>query len=382
MLTNAELALISLLAETPRHGYGIEQAIEHRGMRQWTEIGFSSIYFLLKKLDARGLIEPLEKTTLSRRTPKTYRLTPAGEEAYRDAVHHALLEPGRAITNFPLGLANWPALPADVALLALQTRHKSLQSELARLWLQKDSQAPLPDFVEALFDYSQSMIAAESAWLEKTINKLSEDTMQKIDLKKEYRDFYSAPIGDFILLDLPKFSYLMVDGFGNPNTEPSHRQAIEALYTTSYTLKFMSKADYGQDYVVPPLEGLWWAQNPEDFVTRKKDRWSWTMMIMVPDFIEPERVEMAIQKARLKKENPALDLIRFQDLDEGRVVQTLHIGTYDDEGPILKKMHEAFMPAKGLDFSGVHHEIYLSDPRKTAPEKLKTLLRQPVKPKG
>lgn len=202
--------------------------------------------------------------------------------------------------------------------------------------------------------------------------------MKKFDAKKYLKKFYNAPIGDFVILDIPPIKYFMIDGHGDPNIEPSYRVAVEALYTASYTLKFMSKNDGGRDYVVPPLEGLWWSENPESFISRKKDRWSWTMMIMVPDFVSKASAEEAISASREKKKNSALEILRFSSLEEGRVVQTLHIGSYDTEGPILKRMHEEFIPSKDFSLSGIHHEIYLSDPRKVSPDKLKTILRQPV----
>lgn len=206
--------------------------------------------------------------------------------------------------------------------------------------------------------------------------------MEKTDIKKVLKSFYSAPAGEFVVRDMPPLAYLMVDGHGDPNTEPAYQAAVEALYTVAYTLKFMSKNQFGRDYVVPPLEGLWWADNPEDFITRRKEQWSWTMMILVPDFVSQTTVEAAIAIAREKKDNPALALLRFAVLEEGTVVQTLHIGPYDAEGPILERLHEEFMPANGFTFSGIHHEIYLSDPRKVAAEKLKTILRQPVRALG
>ena len=206
--------------------------------------------------------------------------------------------------------------------------------------------------------------------------------MEKTDIKKTLKHLYSAPHGKFVLLDVPPLAYLMVDGHGNPNTDPGYQAALEALYKVAYTLKFMSKNQFGRDYVVPPLEGLWWADNPEDFITRRKEQWSWTMMILVPDFVSQASVEAAIAIARQKKNNPALALLRYAVLEEGTVVQTLHIGPYDAEGPVLEKLHEEFMPGNGFTFSGIHHEIYLSDPRKVAAEKLKTILRQPVRALG
>lgn len=206
--------------------------------------------------------------------------------------------------------------------------------------------------------------------------------MEKVDLKKQYKTFYTAPVGSFCIIDIPSLPYLMVNGDGDPNTSPDYVAAIEALYTTSYTLKFMCKDLLKRDYVVPPLEGLWWADNMDDFVNRNKERWQWTMMILVPDFIEKQMAEDAIARARAKKNLPGLSKIRFAHLNEGKVVQTMHIGPYDAEGPILKQLHEDFIPTHNLVETGHHHEIYLGDPRRQAPEKLKTILRQPVKTKA
>lgn len=193
--------------------------------------------------------------------------------------------------------------------------------------------------------------------------------MDKIDLKKLHKALYSAPAGRFVLIDVPPLRYLMVDGAGDPNRAPAYQAAVETLYGAAYTLKFISKRA-GRDYVVPPLEGLWWAEDMEDFVRRRKDRWQWTLMLLVPDFVEPAMIAQAIG------ERPGL---KVETLEEGRAVQTLHIGSYDDEGPLLAKLHGEFLPAQGLAETGHHHEIYLGDPRKTPPDRLKTLLRQPVR---
>jgi hypothetical protein len=222
--------------------------------------------------------------------------------------------------------------------------------------------------------------AAERDWLAKAISLLSEFPMGKIDLKKQYKKLYSAPVGEFSILDVPPLTYFAIDGAGDPNAAPEYTAAVEALYAASYTLKFMSKETLKRDYVVPPLEGLWWADDMADFITRRKNRWRWRMMILVPDFIGKAMAEEAITRAQDKKKLSALSKLRVAHLDEGQVVQTLHVGAYDDEGPILKKLHEDFLPAKGLVEAGHHHEIYLSDPRKTPVAKLKTILRQPVRP--
>lgn len=206
--------------------------------------------------------------------------------------------------------------------------------------------------------------------------------MEKTDFRKTLRVFYDPPVGRFQIVDLPPMRFLMIDGKGDPNRSPDYRQAVEALYAASYTLKFMSKKALGRDYVVPPLEGLWWAEEMESFRTREKEKWSWTMMIMVPDFVAPELAREAIAAAAKKKELPAIGKLRVEELREGRVAQTMHVGSYDSEGPILAYLHEEFLPANGLVESGLHHEIYLGDPRRTAPEKLRTVLRQPVMPRG
>lgn len=202
--------------------------------------------------------------------------------------------------------------------------------------------------------------------------------MDKIDFKKTLKTLYDAPKGRFARVDVPRLRYVMIDGQGDPNMAPAYKAAIEWLYPVSYTMKFASKREVGKDYVVPPLEGLWWADDPADFVARRKDRWRWTMMIMVPDFVGQDLYEAALAKTRAKLGAPP-DTLRLESLTEGLSLQTLHIGSYDDEGPILAHLHDELMPAEKLDFNGRHHEIYLSDPRKTSPGKLKTILRQPVK---
>lgn len=202
--------------------------------------------------------------------------------------------------------------------------------------------------------------------------------MDKIDFRKTMKALWQPPAGRFTLVEVPKMRFLMIDGEGDPNTAPAYTQAVEWLYSVSYPLKFMSKRTLGRDYAVMPLEGLWWAEDMESFVRRDKDDWSWTMMIMQPDWITQPMVEAAIEKARAKRGEPPTSL-RLEDYHEGLSVQILHIGAYDDEGPVLRRLHDEFLPANGLEPTGHHHELYISDPRRTPPEKLKTVLRQPVR---
>ncbi|ANN57465.1 hypothetical protein BFX40_29925 [Mesorhizobium sp. SEMIA 3007] len=202
--------------------------------------------------------------------------------------------------------------------------------------------------------------------------------MEKIDFKKIMKAFWQPPAGVFSLVDVPKLQFAMIDGKGDPNTSEEYRHAIEWLYSVSYPLKFMSKKELGKDYGVAPLEGLWWAEDMSSFLTGDKDLWSWTMMIMQPDWIPAEMFEAALEKARAKLGQPP-ESLRLQSFHEGLAVQIMHIGPYSAEGPTILRLHEEFLPANGLVESGKHHEIYLGDPRKAAPEKLKTVIRQPVK---
>lgn len=201
--------------------------------------------------------------------------------------------------------------------------------------------------------------------------------MDVFDIKKERKDLYAPRAGEFVVVDVPEFSFLMVDGRGNPNTAPAYRDAVEALYAVSYAVRFAAKKELGRVHVVGPLEGLWWAENPDVFRTRSKDDWSWTMMIHQPDWITAELVEAARVTAAKKKALPALGALRFERFAEGFSVQTLHVGSYDDEAPAIARMHE-FAAGQGLALRGKHHEIYLGDPRKVGAAKLKTVLRQPV----
>ena len=203
--------------------------------------------------------------------------------------------------------------------------------------------------------------------------------MEKLDLKKQYKTLYAPSSRDFSLVDVPELSYLMVDGHGDPNTAPEYVQAIEALYSVAYPLKFMSKKILGRDYGVAPLEGLWWSKDMTAFMDGRKDDWDWTMMILQPDWITADMVANMRAEAQGKKDNPALAGLRLERLTEGPSLQILHIGPYAAEGPTLLRLHQDYMPEHGFTYNGKHHEIYLGDPRKTAPDKLRTILRQPVR---
>lgn len=201
--------------------------------------------------------------------------------------------------------------------------------------------------------------------------------MQKLDLKKARKELFTAPLNRFVPIEVPPALYLMVDGHGDPNTAPAYRRAVESLFAMAYAIKFACKAE-GKDFVVAPLEGLWSAADAEAFTARRKDEWDWTMMIMVPDFVDGAAFLAARSKV-LEKLGALPESLRLERLEEGPCLQALHVGSYDDEGPLLAALHGEVMPSGGYDFAGPHHEIYLGDPRRTPPEKLRTILRQPVR---
>jgi hypothetical protein len=202
--------------------------------------------------------------------------------------------------------------------------------------------------------------------------------MKKLDLKKQWKQLYGAKAGVIVAVNVPPLTYLMVDGEGDPNTSQAFQEAVEALYSLSYTLKFsLKKSPQAIDYGVMPLEGLWWADDPRDFHLANKSAWKWTAMIVQPEFITRAEVDEAMEEVRKKKNPAALDRVRFETLTEGPAAQVLYVGPFSAEGPTIQRMHE-FIHAAGKELRGRHHEIYLSDPRRTAPEKLKTILRQPM----
>ena len=201
----------------------------------------------------------------------------------------------------------------------------------------------------------------------------------KVDLKREL-DCYRAERDVPRMLAVPDLQYLMIDGHGDPDTA-AFAEATSTLYPVAYALKFASRNSLGRDHVVMPLEGLWWAEDMRTFTAlRDKSRWDWTLLIMVPDWITHDLYTAAVQRVAAKGGAARLRDVRLETLSEGRCVQALHVGSFDDEAELLRRMHEEYIPAQGLAMTGKHHEIYLSDPRRTAPAKLRTILRQPVAP--
>ena len=201
--------------------------------------------------------------------------------------------------------------------------------------------------------------------------------MRKVDLKKTLKELYQPSAKNFTMVDVPEMHFIRVDGGGDPGGEV-YAKTVGWLYAVAYAIKLTSKAELGLEYTVPPLEGLWWAEDMMVFAEADRDSWLWTMMIMQPECVTPDMFDVGLAKAAKKLGEP-LPTLRFEPFIEGLSVQILHIGPYSAEAPTIARLHQEFLPNNGLVENGHHHEIYLGDPRRTEPEKLKTVLRQPVK---
>jgi hypothetical protein len=202
--------------------------------------------------------------------------------------------------------------------------------------------------------------------------------VEKIDLKKDLKHLYKPSTKEIEQVEVPTFKFLMVDGEGDPNTSQEYAQAVEALFSVSYTAKFMvKKGSQALDYAVMPLEGLWWANDMSAFVANDKTKWKWTMMIMQPSFVANEVIMSAIVEVRRKKKLASIDKLRLEDFSEGLCAQILHIGPFSEEGPTIARLHE-FIDTR-TNRTGKHHEIYLSDIRRADPKKWKTIIRHPMK---
>lgn len=200
--------------------------------------------------------------------------------------------------------------------------------------------------------------------------------MANIDLKSEFNTLYKPSAKEVVEVNVPAFNFLMIDGEGNPNTSEQYLEAVQALFSVSYSIKFTLKNDLNLNYTVMPLEGLWWADDLSTFVKEDKSQWKWTMMIMQPPETTQKIVQASILKTQEKKGFPGLSRIRFESFKEGRCAQTLHVGPFSAEGPSIARVHAFIQDHSKL--RGKHHEIYLSDVRKAAPEKWRTVIRQPM----
>lgn len=202
--------------------------------------------------------------------------------------------------------------------------------------------------------------------------------MVKLDMKTKLRHLYLPSAKDVVLVDVPPMNFAMIDGVGSPNTSKAYVDSLEALFAVSYTLKFAIKKAGLADYSVMPPEGLWWTNKAGRFSMDAKDEWKWRSMIMQPDVVSRPRFDKAVAEVREKRNPPALSKMRFARFHEGPSVQIMHIGPYAEEQPTIEKLHD-YIVENGYKLTGKHHEIYLGDPRRTAPSRLKTVIRQPVR---
>jgi hypothetical protein len=199
----------------------------------------------------------------------------------------------------------------------------------------------------------------------------------KVDYKKELKELYLAAAKECSITTVPAMNFLMIDGSGNPNSSIEFQNAVEALFSIAYTLKFMIKKTANIDYGVMPLEGLWWCDDMKHFSVENKDIWKWTLMIMQPSHINREIFSEAAEKVSQEKGLVAVDKVSFGTYEEGKAAQILHIGPFSGEGPTVTKLH-TFISDNQYQMNGKHHEIYLSDTRRGKPENWKTIIRQPI----
>jgi len=202
--------------------------------------------------------------------------------------------------------------------------------------------------------------------------------MQRVDVRGELKHLYKPSDKEPVVVDVPEMNFLMADGRGNPNTAQEYKDAVSGLYSVAYALKFMiKKGPEAIDYSVLPLEGLWWADDMADFVNGNKDNWKWTALIMQPKYVTRDLFKKAVEQVAKRKELTALGKVRFESFKEGASVQIMYLGPYADEGPTIQRLH-AFAAENGYKLRGKHHEIYLNDPERSAPDKLRTVIRQSV----
>jgi hypothetical protein len=194
------------------------------------------------------------------------------------------------------------------------------------------------------------------------------------------RELYLPTTKDFVVVDVPEMQFVMIDGEGSPDDE-RYRLAVRWLFAAIHPIKRIAKERMGKDFVEPPLEGLWWADDVHDLVAGNRDRLTWRAMIVTADWVDGATFEQAVATAGERLGAPP-DTLRLERYDEGRSVQIMFVGDYREAASsIAKRLHEEFLPASGLVPNGYHHEIYLNDPNRVAPEKWRTVVRQPVRPR-
>lgn len=201
-------------------------------------------------------------------------------------------------------------------------------------------------------------------------------TQEKLDLKKEQKSLFKVKQHEYKMVQCPKSQYIAIDGEGNPNGNPEYQGIVGALYKMAYSLK-MDYKKRGLDYVVMPLAGQWWADDMSAFTEGTKDKWKWTMMIQIPNYVEKKDIEYFKEKYKEEAVGEYLNRLYLLEAEEREVFATLYIGAYRDEGETIKNLHNTIFE-NGYKLTGRHEEIYLSDPRKVEESRLKTIIVQPA----
>jgi len=348
-MTNAELAVLSLIVEAPRHGYDVERAIVERGMREWTDVGFSSIYYLLGKMEKAGLVTShADASNAAGPARKVFEATPAGRDAWRAASLEALSEPDFK-RPFALGLSSLPGLGPDEALSAVRAHRSALEERLSGMLAKRRAQEPLEWFVRELFDFSESSIRAEMSWFDGLIGRLEARKVAAMPKLK---------VDQPALGEMPALTMAVVHSVGDPaDVGPT---VFNALYGAVYALKFALKKE-GVEYKVAPVRARWFSGSGWKLVPR--DQWEAAWAIPIPD-----------GTTELRQKDPETP-VEIETWEYGRIAEVLHVGTYAEEEPTIDLLH-AFIAEQGLTIAGPHEEEYLTRPDVKRP---KTVIRYQVK---
>ncbi|MFQ6083184.1 MAG: helix-turn-helix transcriptional regulator [Candidatus Aminicenantia bacterium] len=382
-LSNVEIAILGLVAEKPRYGYEIEAVIEERGMREWTDIGFSSIYYVLSKLEKEGLLESKIEQRGSTPFRRIYRINKKGKETLKKEIVRLISNPKKTHSELDLGISNLPCLSKKEVIISLKKYIESLiqRKKHVEETFKRQEGEKLPFFVQALFIHSLSHIETEIRWVNEFIEIVNQKykkggkIMKKLDLTKEYKTYYIAKTVPEIV-EFSEGHFLTIEGKGAPAGR-EFMAKMKALYTLAYGIKMAMKKE-GKDFTVTKLEGLWWVDSDKPYLEVPREEWQWKLLIRQPEFIISEIVERAKSKVIKKKGIEFVKDIKLEKITEGKCVQILHIGPYSTESESWEKMRK-LMEEKNLVENGLHHEIYLTDPRRVPEEKYRTILRQPVK---
>jgi hypothetical protein len=353
-MTNAELAVLSLLVEQPRHGYEIEQVIDERGMREWTDIGFSSIYYILRKLEKQALVQASVDRAAGRGpSRKVYSPTPAGYAACGQGSLAVLSTLTGGNRPFLLGLNNISGLPPEEALQAVKAYRDELDGKLRQLHDRRDADGPMPWFVDALFDYSVEMLDAERTWVDRFIRTFRTRSGGKVvHMAPKMKPFEPQ------LVELPSRPMAVVHTVGDPAEVGA--KVFPALYGAVYTLKFALKKEGAEFKVEPPRAR--WLGGPE-WASLPREEWKAEWAIPVP-----EGIAEVVQK-------DAGTPVTVETWDYGTVAQVLHIGTYAEEEPTIVKLHD-YIAEQGYEICGPHEEEYVSRP---GAKQQKTVIRYQVR---